>query len=217
MISLLDLLPYKDPNIPDYIDVTGLLCKKADLKDFVLDEQLLKADAESAQSAHPFTRKKGHWSSIPLRSANGDIGEPGSRSFGIHNSPDISIYKDTVVMNATKYIRKVLDDLGCKYYKVRIMRVLGKGVIPEHIDNFQAEDIVRLHIPIVTNPLVEFIIDGTSYYLKPNRLYYVNVRKKHKVINSSRIDRIHIVIDIKWDSRFAKRFYKAISDILDMQ
>lgn len=196
-------LPHHNTNIPYIVDITKLLS-------IPIETDKLLADAKAAEESHPFTKKTPGWHSIPLRSANGEIGEAGSRSVGIHNSGDVSLFKDTDVMNHTPYIKQILDNLNANYLKVRIMRVMPGQAIAEHIDNFQADDIIRVHIPIVTHPLVEFWVEKELYSIPTEKLTYINVRRRHKVINKSKFTRIHLVIDVKWDETFGKRFYKVI-------
>jgi aspartyl/asparaginyl beta-hydroxylase (cupin superfamily) len=94
------------------------------------------------------------------------------------------------------------------------MRVTPGQAIAEHIDNFQADDIIRVHIPVVTHPLVEFWVEKELYKIPTEKLTYINVRRRHKVINKSKFTRIHLVIDVKWDEEFGKRFYEVMEDNL---
>ena len=197
------ILPHHNQKVPNVADITSLLTIR-------IDSQRLIDDVTNAQTKHPFTKKTPSWLSIPLRSANGDIGEAGSRSFGIHNSGDVEVFKDTEIMQYTPYIKKILDNIGCNYLKVRIMKLVAGKAIAEHIDNFQSDDIIRVHIPVITHPLVEFWVEKDNYFIPTEKLTYINVRRRHKVINRSSFDRIHLVIDIKWDENFRKRFYDAL-------
>ncbi len=203
-MSFTYILPHNNPNVPNTVDITSLFT-------IPIETDKLLTDIKAAEEDHPYTRKTPGWHSIPLRSANGEIGEAASRSTGIYNSSDDSIYQDTEVMNHTPYIKHLLDNLNCTYLKIRIMRIIPGQAIGEHIDSFQSNDIIRIHIPVVTHPLVEFWIEKTLYKIPTEKLTYINVRRRHKVINKSNITRIHIVIDVKWDDKFGKRFYEAIT------
>lgn len=197
-------LPHHNSKLPYVLNISKLISH------IPIDSQRILQDVNDAEKFHPFTRKTPGWHSIPLRSANGDTGEAGSRSFGIHNSGDVEVYKDTSIMNHTPYIKELLDNLGGKYLKIRIMRVLPNQAIAEHIDNFQDDDIIRVHIPIITHPLVEFWVEKEKFYIECDKLSYINVRRRHKVINKSKYTRVHLVIDIKWDDEFGKRFYESL-------
>lgn len=178
------------------LDITGLLSEP-------IDHKKLIQEVKQAEKLHPFTRRTPNWLSIPLRSANGDIGQEASSSQGIWNSSDPDIFQDTPIMQP--YIRQILNQIQAPILKVRILKLKSKKGIGEHTDQFQSCDIVRFHIPIVTNPLVEFWIDGQQYFIPPSKLSYLNVRRKHKVVNQSHLDRIHLVFDVKETPKLAER------------
>src|SRR5205085_10556644 len=54
---------------------------------------------------------------------------------------------------------------------------------------------VRLHIPIVTNPAVEFFLDGVRIVMNEGECWYLNFSLPHRVDNRGVTDRIHLVID----------------------
>jgi len=186
------------------LDITGLLSKPID------NERLLQ-EIKSAEKIHSFARRTPVWLGIPLRSANGTLGEDGLKGTGIANSPDPSIYKDTPAMQP--YIKSIIEEINAPIYKVRILKLISQKSIGEHVDNFQAPDIIRFHIPVVTHPLVEFWLDGDQYYIPNKHMSYLNVRKRHKVINRSHIDRIHIVFDVKQTPELIERVSKCASII----
>jgi hypothetical protein len=181
------------------LDVTGLLSNP-------IDHEKLKKEISQAEKVYSFSRRTPNWLGIPLRSANGETGENGLKSTGVYNSPDERIFKDTAAMQP--YIRKIIDDIGAPTFKVRILKLKKGKIIGEHADNFQSPDIIRLHIPIVTHPLVEFWLDGDKYFIPPRRLSYLNVRKRHKVINNGPIDRLHLVIDVRQTPELIERVKK---------
>ncbi len=178
------------------LEITGIL------EEPINNSKLLQ-DIDNATKVHAYTRRTPVWLSVPLRSVNGDIGEKASDSVGIYNSADGNLYKDTPAMQP--YIKSILDQLNAPILKVRVLNLKAKESIAEHVDNFQSNDVIRLHIPVITHPSVEFWLDGDRYYVPPNKLYYLNVRKKHKVYNGSAIDRIHIVIDVVQTPELAER------------
>ena len=103
---------------------------------------------------------------------------------------------------------KILENLPCKYERVRFMKLEAGKVIGKHTDKidkdigFDDGDIIRIHMPIRTNSQVVFTLyestkdkDGTEYNLETGRYYYTDVTKAHAVRNTSNIDRIHLVAD----------------------
>ena len=53
----------------------------------------------------------------------------------------------------------------------------------------------RIHVPIVTNPRVRFMIDGRPYQLQVGEAYEINNQKVHSVMNKGAEDRINFIFD----------------------
>ena len=53
----------------------------------------------------------------------------------------------------------------------------------------------RIHVPIVTNPRVRFMIDGRPYQLQVGEAYEINNQKVHSVMNKGAGDRINFIFD----------------------
>lgn len=53
----------------------------------------------------------------------------------------------------------------------------------------------RIHVPIVTNPRVRFMIDGRPYELAVGQAYEINNQKVHSVMNKGTADRINFIFD----------------------
>jgi len=103
---------------------------------------------------------------------------------------------------------KILENLPCKYERVRFMKLEAGKVIGKHSDKidkdlgFDDGQIIRVHVPIRTNDDVVFSLFESSrakvaheYRLKTGHYYYTDVTKPHAVRNMSEVDRIHLVVD----------------------
>ena len=103
---------------------------------------------------------------------------------------------------------KILENLPCKYERVRFMKLEAGKVIGKHSDKidkdlgFDDGQIVRIHVPIRTNDDVVFSLFESprakvahEYNLKTGHYYYMDVTKPHAVRNMSEVDRIHLVVD----------------------
>jgi hypothetical protein len=53
----------------------------------------------------------------------------------------------------------------------------------------------RLHIPIITNSEVEFILDGNRIIMNEGECWYIDANFVHSVANRGTNDRIHLVVD----------------------
>ena len=103
---------------------------------------------------------------------------------------------------------KILENLPCKYERVRFMKLEAGKVIGKHSDKidkdlgFDGGQIIRVHVPIRTNDDVVFSLFESprakvahEYRLKTGHYYYTDVTRPHAVRNMSDVDRIHLVVD----------------------
>ena len=54
---------------------------------------------------------------------------------------------------------------------------------------------MRIHIPVVTNPDVEFFLDGRRIIMGEGECWYLDLNLPHRVQNRGSTDRVHLVID----------------------
>ncbi len=57
------------------------------------------------------------------------------------------------------------------------------------------DGIARFHVPIVTNPQVEFLLDRKIVEMKEGEVWYLNLNLLHSVINYGSIVRVRLVFD----------------------
>jgi hypothetical protein len=131
----------------------------------------------------------GNWSGIALRAPGGNSGT----LYPVSNSE----YSDTPLMSAFPSVPEITKQLECSILSVRFLRLAQGGVIKEHFDNaLSYEDgEVRLHIPIQTNPAVEFTSNGKFLTMNEGECWYINAGLPHSAANNGEADRIHLVID----------------------
>jgi quercetin dioxygenase-like cupin family protein len=72
----------------------------------------------------------------------------------------------------------------------------GKAIGEHEDDGSYLYRAARHHIPIITNPGVNFIIDGESKHVPEGECWEINNNKLHAVENNGKEDRIHLLIDI---------------------
>ncbi len=80
-----------------------------------------------------------------------------------------------------------------------IVTELPKGsIIPEHVDEGEMLSTNhRVHIPLLSDPAVKFMLDHQDHYLEPGNGYEINNQLVHGVRNESNINRLHMIIDLK--------------------
>lgn len=162
---------------------------------FGFDTELLKADLQFALSkdwaAHFNTNYyEGDWSGIALRSADGNPAQ-------LYPDPSKTTFVDTPVLAGCLYFQEVLATFKCPVESARLLRLSPGSTIVEHKDyNLSLEDgMVRIHIPICTNPRVEFFVDNERLVMEEGEAWYINFNLPHRVHNRSDKDRIHLVFD----------------------
>ena len=75
-------------------------------------------------------------------------------------------------------------------------RLKAGGVIKPHRDKHPSFHFGhRIHIPIVTNPRVRFMIDGRPYQFRVGEAYEINNQMTHSVMNKGGEDRITFIFD----------------------
>jgi hypothetical protein len=146
----------------------------------------------------------GDWSGIALRTtANAHV--------PLYPDPTAEKFVDTAELKQCPYIRSVIGSFGCKVEFVRFLRLSAGSEIIEHTDyDLGIEDgYVRLHIPIVTDPAVEFYLDGERVDMQPGEAWYLNLNLPHRVKNDSAIDRVHLVLDCVVNDWFTELFVRS--------
>jgi trehalose utilization protein len=75
-------------------------------------------------------------------------------------------------------------------------KLLAGGRILPHRDSHPSFAVGhRIHVPIVTNSRVRFMIDGRPYQLEVGQAYEINNQKTHSVMNKGTTDRINFIFD----------------------
>jgi quercetin dioxygenase-like cupin family protein len=141
---------------------------------------------------------EGSWTVIPLRGPR-DAVHP---VMMIYSDPNCTDFTDTPYLDSCSYIREVLASFQCPVNAVRLMRLTPGSVIKEHTDyDLALEDgNARLHVPIVTNPGVEFRLNGLRVEMNEGECWYLRLSDPHSVVNRGNEDRTHLVIDVSVNS-----------------
>jgi hypothetical protein len=97
----------------------------------------------------------------------------------------------------------VMDTIVKRWYPPggRIIRSVlarmapGARIDPHHDSHPSFAIGHRIHVPITTNERVRFVVDGRPFKLEAGRVYEINNRKMHSVINKGTSDRVHLIFD----------------------
>ena len=152
----------------------------------------------------------GDWSVIPLRGKAGAT-HPVTM---IYSDPTCRAFEDTPFLAACPYFREVLAAFACPLQSVRLMRLGPGSVIKEHRDHDLDHEhgAVRFHVPVVTNPRVEFVLNGERVILDAGSAWYLRLSDPHRVANRGAEVRVHLVIDALVDSWVDGLFASALAE-----
>jgi mannose-6-phosphate isomerase-like protein (cupin superfamily) len=69
--------------------------------------------------------------------------------------------------------------------------------IDEHVDGGLCYEVgeARMHIPVRTNPEVDFRLNRQRVVMREGSCWYINANMAHSVANRGQTARIHLVID----------------------
>lgn len=133
------------------------------------------------------------WKILALRSPGGDPDRTDAGGAGLVE------HADTPRLAGTRALAALLADFPLPLLGVRLM-ALGPGArSAEHRDAKCGPPwgLVRLHVPIVTNPGALVVIDGTEYHWTAGGLWFGDFNRSHHVRNEGTETRVHLVLDCR--------------------
>jgi hypothetical protein len=135
----------------------------------------------------------GDWDVLPLR-ASASATHPIQM---IYSDPACDAYVDTPLLAACPAIAAALAVFECPLESVRLMRLGAGSVVKPHRDHDLDVEHgrARLHVPIVTNPDVDFRLNGERVVLGEGECWYLRLSDPHSVANAGDRDRVHLVAD----------------------
>lgn len=148
----------------------------------------------------------GNWHVLPLRTPGGNADNAFADLFSHKN------FEDTALLNKLPETARFLTALDCEKLSVRLLNLRRGSVIKPHRDlelSFEHGE-ARLHVPIFTNPQVEFYVDEDRIVMNEGDCWYINANQKHQVANHGSTDRIHLVIDCVVNDWLTKRITSGI-------
>jgi len=150
---------------------------------------------------------EGNWSVLPLRHTAGAT----HPVMMIYSDPTATEFVDGPLLEQTPAFRALLAQFRCPLHAVRLMRLTPGSVIKPHRDHDLAAEwgVARIHIPITTNPDVEFLLNRIPLAMAPGEAWYLRLADEHAVANRGTTDRVHLVIDCIVDDWLAAMLREA--------
>lgn len=131
----------------------------------------------------------GNWQSISLYAPGGQR----SNQFSVGGG-----FAATEALQRCAYVPEVIASFPGRKNRIRFLRLRAGGEIFPHSDPMHQIDpaMVRIHVPVQTNPAVAFHVHGVRLQMQPGETWFVDVRFRHSVRNAGGTDRVHLVIDV---------------------
>jgi hypothetical protein len=116
----------------------------------------------------------------------------------------------TAILQHCDYFKLVCRSFEAPILSARILKLKAGSEIKEHTDYkaSYADGIMRIHVPVITDPDVSFFINGKQVAMIPGDCWYGNFSLPHSVVHHGLEDRVHIVIDLErndWTDELMKR------------
>ncbi|SMO60215.1 aspartyl/asparaginyl beta-hydroxylase domain-containing protein [Gracilimonas mengyeensis] len=172
-----------------------------DSKSLLHDFQNLLPDWEMHFNTQYYS---GNWSGIPLRAA---VDKNHTLSAGDESN---TVFEDTEYLDKAPYLQEVLSHFKTPKQSVRLLRLTPGSEIKEHQDFGLGyfDGAVRLHVPILTNPKVEFCVEGENIPMTVGECWFANFNAPHSVANHGDTDRVHLVVDLEVNEWLQQLFEK---------
>jgi len=152
-----------------------------------------------AGTGEPSGDGSGHhpgWSSISLYPTDAQV---------IHSRRRLI---ESELLQVAPAMHAALAALRCSIQRVRLQSLEPGGIIEEHRDpllGFSA-GLIRVHIPVFTNPQFYFYIGGERCLWQAGELWYGDFSRPHKGENRGSEIRRHLVVDVHVDDLTATLF-----------
>lgn len=116
-------------------------------------------------------------------------------NFGSDIEPTV---KDEKAADLVKHIVSYLEDVYVgKAARILLIKLEAGKDVSEHTDGGDYLSTVRrVHIPIITDDSVEYVVNKETVVMKKGEGWEINNFKPHYVLNNSDKDRVHLLIDI---------------------
>lgn len=128
---------------------------------------------------------------LPLRSIEGQL------DFAVALPNNSNRFEDTAALLDCTYFKKVIDTFQCQKEAIRLMNMTPGRIMKTHTD-YQCgyeDGVFRVHIPILTNDKVCFMLNNKRLIMQPGEAWYGNFNLPHSVRNDGNTDRVHLVMD----------------------
>lgn len=133
---------------------------------------------------------------LPLATVNGDPASGDALAGPMRPTP---------ALEQCPYLLRVLGSLQVVLGRVRLMRLAAGAEVSAHIDtNHYWNERMRVHVPIVTNPSVNFHCGDAQVHMRAGECWIFDTWRLHGVTNTTGPARVHLVVDTVGSAAFAR-------------
>lgn len=106
-------------------------------------------------------------------------------------------------LESSPYLKSIVEQFQehTRVTLVRVLRLEDGAVVKEHTDptlGLQIDkSVIRLTIPIISDPGVDFYLNNEIVPMKPGECWYMRLTDPHKINNNSGKDRVNFTIDME--------------------
>lgn len=167
----------------------------------LLARDLAEISGESWINHFLTDRYSGNWDVIPLRGPAG-VQHP---ILMIVTTSATTAFENAPALAHCPYLDKVIQSFDAEVRGARLLRLAPGSVLKEHTDHEDTakDGILRIHIPVVTNPDVVFLLNGTRILMEAGSAWYLRLRERHSVTNGGSTDRVHLLVDLVMNEALA--------------
>jgi uncharacterized protein (TIGR03032 family) len=126
--------------------------------------------------------------------------------------------RETPLLRRLPYLRQVLSSFGSTLGRTRLMRIDEHEEVEPHCDvHYYWREHLRIHVPIRTDPAVEFFCGERSLHMAEGECWVFDTWRTHRVANPSGRRRIHLVADTRGSPALWERIEAALQDRGDVE
>ncbi|HWS72452.1 MAG TPA: sulfotransferase [Thermoanaerobaculia bacterium] len=159
------------------------------------DAARLAAEIEAIDESEWRPHPEGHPgnSAVPLIAVDGNP----------RNDAVRGVMLPTPILDRLPYVRQVLAAFHAVWGRTRLMRLDGNAEAVAHTDtNYYWAQHTRVHVPIVTDPDVQFLCGDASVHMAAGQSWIFDTWRRHNVLNPNPTRRIHLVADTVGSAAF---------------
>jgi SAM-dependent methyltransferase/uncharacterized protein YbaR (Trm112 family) len=103
------------------------------------------------------------------------------------------------VLDQCPAIQALAESFGARVMALTLARLAPGGGVHEHrdISGGLSMGVIRLHVPLRTNPQVAFMVDRKRVVMREGETWQLDTTYRHRVANLGSVHRVHLIVDLE--------------------